>query len=158
MRYCVSHCLHASMTRLEEVNGEVSMWSSVRWLGYLSGLNLLLALCLGLYARWEKTAESTLLVIFVLALFVLGVSCILYYYFNMERVSLSLLHLWYGFLLGLLCLLNNNALQDDVKEQAANYMLLASIALRTLWALLERLLGCARYFYSIIQCIIPLTS
>ena len=59
------------MTRLEEVNGEVSMWSSVRWLGYLSGLNLLIALCLGLYARWERTAETMLLVIFVLALIVL---------------------------------------------------------------------------------------
>ncbi|XP_053174742.1 transmembrane protein 168 [Scomber japonicus] len=145
LRYCVSHCLHAAMTRLEEVNGEVSMWSSVRWLGYLSSLNLLLALCLGLYARWESTAESTLLIIFVLALVVLGVASVLYYYFSMERVSLSLLHLWFGFLLGLLCFLNNRSLQGDVKEQAANYMLLASVVLRTLWALLERLLGCARY-------------
>lgn len=133
------------MTRLEEVNGEVSMWSSVRWLGYLSGLNLLIALCLGLYARWERTAESTLLVIFVLALFVLGIASILYYYFSMERMSLSLLHLWFGFLLGLLCFLNNPALESDVKEQAANYLLLASVALRTLWALLERLFGCTRY-------------
>lgn len=133
------------MTRLEEVNGEVSMWSSVRWLGYLSSLNLLLALCLGVYARWESTAESTLLIIFVLALVVLGIASVLYYYFGMEKVSLSLLHLWFGFLLGLLCFLNNHSLQGDVKEQAANYMLLASVVLRTLWALLERLLGCARY-------------
>ncbi|XP_029951527.1 transmembrane protein 168 [Salarias fasciatus] len=144
-RYCVSHCLHAAMTRLEEVNGEVSAWSSVRCLGYLSGLNLLLALCLGLYARWERTAESTLLVIFVLALFVLGIASILYYYFSMERVSLSLLHLWLGFLLGLLCFLDNSNLGGDVKEQAANYLLVASVVLRTLWALLERLFGCARY-------------
>lgn len=145
LRYCVSHCLHAAMTRLEEVNGEVSMWSSVRCLGYLSGLNLLVALCLGLYARWEKTAESTLLVIFVLALLVLGIASILYYYFSMERVSLSLLHLGLGFLLGLLCFLNSPALESDVKERAANYLLLASVAVRTLWALLERLLGCTRY-------------
>ncbi|KAM9377025.1 transmembrane protein 168 [Pholidichthys leucotaenia] len=145
LRYCVSHCLHAAMTRLEEVNGDVSGWSSVRWLGYLSGLNLLLALCLGLYARWETSAETTLLVIFVLALLVLGIASVLYYYFNKERISLSLLHLWFGFLLGLLCFLNSPTLRDDVKEQAANYLLLASVALRTLWALLERLLGCARY-------------
>ncbi|GLD59002.1 transmembrane protein 168-like protein [Lates japonicus] len=144
LRYCVSHCLHAAMTRLEEVNGEVSVWSSVRWLGYLSGLNLLVALCLGLYARWERTAESTLLVILVLALFVLGIASILYY-FSMERISRSILHLWYGFLLGLLCLFSSPALEGDVKEQAANYMLLANVVLRTLWALLERLLGCARY-------------
>lgn len=145
LRYCVSHCLHAAMTRLEEVNGEASMWSSVRWLGYLSSLNLLVALCLGLYARWERTAETILLVIFILALVVLGIASIMYYYFNMERLSLSLLHPWFGFLLGLLCFLNSPALQSDLKERAANYMLLTSVALRTLWALLERLFGCTRY-------------
>lgn len=121
------------------------MWSSLRWLGYLSGLNLLIALCLGLYVRWEMTAESTILVIFVLALLVLGVASILHYHFNMEKVSLSLLHLWFGFLLGLLCFINTTAIRADVKEQAANYLMLASMALRTLWALLERLFGCARY-------------
>ncbi|KAJ4937504.1 hypothetical protein JOQ06_002139 [Pogonophryne albipinna] len=145
LRYCVSHCLHAAMTRLEEVNGEVSMWSSVRWLGYLSGLNLLLALSLGLYARWERTADTTLLVIFVLALVVLGIASVVYYYFNMERVSLSLLHLLFGFLLGLQCFLNSPGVQSDMKEQVANYLLLASVGLRTLWALLERLFGCTRY-------------
>ncbi|CAJ1056236.1 transmembrane protein 168 [Xyrichtys novacula] len=145
LRYCVSHCLHASMTRLEEVNGEVSVWSSVRWLGYLSGVNLLVALCLGLYTRWEKTAESTLLVILVLALVVLGVACVVYYHFSMERVSLGLLHLWFGFLLGLQCFLNSPALEGDLKEQVANYLLLVSVVLRTLWALLDRLFGCTRY-------------
>lgn len=132
------------MTRLEEVNGEVNMSSSVRWLGYLSGLNLLVALCLGLYTRWEQTAESTLLVIFVLALCILGLASALYY-LSMEKLSLRLLHLWFGFLLGLLCVINSAALQSDLKERAANYLLLASVALRTLWALLERLLGCTRY-------------
>lgn len=121
------------------------MSHSIRWLGYMSGVSLLVALCLGLYARWEKTAESTILVILILALFVLGLACILYYYFNMERVSLCLLHLWLGFLLGLLCFLSNSALRSDAKEQVANYLLLASVALRTLWALLERLCGCTRY-------------
>lgn len=132
------------MTRLEEVNGEMSMWSSVRWLGYLSGLNLLVALCIGLYVRWETSAESALLVIFVLALVVLGIAIGLYY-FSMERMSLNILHLWFGFLLGLLCFLNSPALDVDVREQVTNYLLLASVALRTLWALLERLVGCARY-------------
>ncbi|XP_034541616.1 transmembrane protein 168 [Notolabrus celidotus] len=145
LRYCVSHCLHAAMTRLEEVNGEVSVWSSVRGLGYLSSLNLLIALFLGLYTRWEKTAESTLLVIIVLALIVLGVASVVYYYFNMERVSLSLLHLWLGFLLGLQCFPNSPILESDLKEKAANYLLLVSVALRTLWALLDRLFGCTRY-------------
>lgn len=146
LRYCVSHCLHAAMTRLEEVNGEVSVWSSVRWLGYVSGLNLLIAIFLGLYVRWEKTEGSTLLVILVLAMVVLGVASVLHYFFNMERVSLSLLHLWFGFLLGLLCFINSPvSVKSDVKELAANYMMLVSMALRTLWALLERLFGRTRY-------------
>lgn len=133
------------MTRLEEVNGEVTVWSSVRWLGYLSGLNLLVALCLGLYVRWERTAETILLVIFILALIVFGMASIMYYYFSMERVSLGLLHPWFGFLLGLLCFLNSPDVESDVKEQATNYLLLASMTLRTLWALLDRLFGCTRY-------------
>lgn len=146
LRYCVSHCLHAAMTRLEEVNGEVSVWSSVRWLGYVSGLNLLIALFLGLYVRWEKTEGSTLLVILILAMVVLGVASVLHYFFNMERVSLSVLHLWFGFLLGLLCFINSPVtVRSDVKELAANYMMLVSMALRTLWALLERLFGRTRY-------------
>lgn len=133
------------MTRLEEVNEEVSVWSSVRWLGYLSGLNLLVALCLGLYARWEASAETILLVIFVLVPIVLGIACVLYYYFNMERISQRLLHPWLGFLLGLLCFLNGRDLENDPKERAADYLLLSSVLLRTLWALLDRLFGCTRY-------------
>lgn len=132
------------MTRLDEVNGEVSVWSSVRWLGYLSGLNLIVALCLGLYVQWESTAESTLLAIFVLALFVFGLAGVLYYY-NVASISLSLLHLWLGFLLGLLCFLKNPTQESDAKAQAANYLLLSSVTLRTFWALLERMFGCTRY-------------
>lgn len=145
LRYCISHFLHAAMTRLEEVNDEVSVWSSVRWLGYLSSLNLLIALSLGLYVRWLKTEETILLVIFVLALIIAGVACLVYYYFNMERLSLGLLHPWFGFLLGLLCFLNSPALKGDVKERASNYLLLSSVVLRTLWALLDRLFGCTKY-------------
>ncbi|KAM3869692.1 transmembrane protein 168 [Diretmus argenteus] len=145
LRYGVSHCLHAAMSRLEEVNGEVSMRSSVRWLGYLSGLNLLVALCLGLYVRWERTAEPTDLVIFVLALFVLGIASVLYYYFSMDKLGSSLFHTWVGCLLGLLCFHNITAVEGDVKEQVTNYLLLASVSFRTLWALLERVCGCTRY-------------
>lgn len=144
LRYCVSHCLHAAMTRLEEVNDEVSVWSSVRWLGYLSSLNLLIALCMGLYVRWETTKETILIVIFVLALVVIGLASVAYYY-SMERFSRSLIHPCFGFLLGLLCFLSSPALQNDIKEQVSNYMLLASVTLRTLWALLDRLFGCTRY-------------
>uniref|UniRef100_A0A3P9JCP8 Transmembrane protein 168-like n=1 Tax=Oryzias latipes TaxID=8090 RepID=A0A3P9JCP8_ORYLA len=145
LRYCISHCLNAAMTRLEEVNGEVSMRSSVRWLGYLSSLNLLIALCWGLYSRWDATSENIYLVILVLGVLVLVVAGVLYYFFNLDRFSLGLLHLWYGFLLGLLSLASAPNLKFTSKEQATNYLLLASVVLRSLWALLERLLGSTRY-------------
>ncbi|XP_024138357.1 transmembrane protein 168 [Oryzias melastigma] len=144
LRYCTSHCLHAAMTRLEEVEGEVSMRSSVRFLGYLSGLTLLIALWLGLYSRWEATSESIFLVLLVLGVFVLVTAGVLNYIFNLERVSLSLLHLWYGFVLGLLSFASAPDLKFTSKDELTNYLLLFSVVLRFMWALLVRLLGPTR--------------
>ncbi|XP_041965625.1 transmembrane protein 168 isoform X1 [Alosa sapidissima] len=141
LKYCISHCLYAAVTRFKEVVKDVSMWTSVRCLGYLSNLSLFVAICLGLYARWERTAESIVLVILILGLFVLGIASIFYYYFSMEGVSLSLFHIWFGFLLGLLCFLNNPSPEIDVKEEATNYLLVASVVIFTMWALLERICG-----------------
>lgn len=124
-----------------EESGNEDMWSSICCLGYLSSVNLLVAVCLGMYVRWEHTSESTILVIFILGLFVLGLSSILYYYFSMEWASLSLFYLWFGFLQGLLCFLNSSTLENDVKERVTNYLLLASVAMRSLWALTDRLCG-----------------
>lgn len=131
------------MSRLEGLRAGVSVPVSIRYLGCVSTVNLLVAICLGLYARWESTAEPVLLVIFILALFVLGIASILYYYFGMERLSFGLFHLWLGFLLGLLGFLNNPS-KDDLKEEVSRYMLIASMVLRALWALVERLCGCTR--------------
>ncbi len=145
LKYCFSHFLYAAMTRLDEANKGVNMWSSIRYLGYLSSLNSLVAICLGIYVQWEKTADNIILVILILGLFVLGIACILHYYFSMENVSLFLLHVWFGFLLGLLCFINVPSKELDVKEQVANYMLTASIVIRTLWALVGRMCGYTRH-------------
>ncbi|XP_061496003.1 transmembrane protein 168 isoform X4 [Rhineura floridana] len=145
LRYCVSHCLYAVMTRLEEANREVNMHSSVRYLGYLARINLLVAICIGLYVRWEKNADALILVIFILGLFVLGIASILYYYFSMEAASLSLSNLWFGFLLGLLCFLDNDSFKNDVKEEATKYLLLSSIIIRILFALVQRICGCIHH-------------
>ncbi|XP_068578762.1 transmembrane protein 168-like [Cebidichthys violaceus] len=143
LRYCVSHSLHAAMARLNVE--EVSLRPSVRWVGYLSRLSLVVALLLGLYTRWERTADTTFLVIFILALLVLGIASVLYCYLRVERLSLFLIHLWFGFLLGFQCFLSSPALESDVKAQTADYLLLASVCLRALCALLERLFGCTMY-------------
>lgn len=124
---------------------EVDMFTSVRCLGYLSSLNLLVAVCVGMYVRWEVTNEPMILVIFILGLFVLGIVSILHYYFAMEKASLSLFHLWFGFLLGLLCFLNSPALDANIKELVANYLLLASVIMKTVWAVTERICRSIRY-------------
>lgn len=124
---------------------EVDMFTSVRCLGYLSSVNLLVAVCVGMYVRWEVTNEPMILVIFILGLFVLGIASILHYYFAMEKASLSLFHLWFGFLLGLLCFLNSPALDSNVKELVANYLLLASVVMKTVWAVTERICSSIRY-------------
>lgn len=133
------------MSGQEDPDKGVDMWSSLRCLGYLSSINLLVGVCLGMYVRWEQTAEAMILVIFILGLFVSAIACILYYYFSMESASLSLFHLWFGFLQGLLCFLNIASLEKDIKERVTNYLLIASVAVRTLWALMERLCGNATY-------------
>ncbi|KAM9846019.1 transmembrane protein 168-A [Aulostomus maculatus] len=124
---------------------EVDMFTSVRCLGYLSSVNLLVAVCVGMYVRWEVTSEPMILVIFILGLFVLGIASILHYYFAMEQASNSLFHLWFGFLLGLLCFLNSPALDSNVKEVVANYLLLASVVMKTVWAATERICGAIRH-------------
>ncbi|KAG8439784.1 hypothetical protein GDO86_005812 [Hymenochirus boettgeri] len=145
LRYCVSHCLYAAMTRLEEANREVNMHSSVRYLGYLARISLLVAICMGLYVRWEQTGNALILVIFILGLFIFGIASILYYYFSMEEASLSLSNLWFGFLLGLLCFIDCSTFQHDVKEEASKYVLVCSIILKTLCALVERICGYIRH-------------
>ncbi|XP_061618377.1 transmembrane protein 168-A [Phyllopteryx taeniolatus] len=124
---------------------EVDMITSIRCLGYLSSLNLMVAVCVGMYLRWEVTSEPMILVIFILGLFVLGIASILHYYFGMEQASLSLFHLWFGFLLGLLCFLSSPALDSNVKEVVANYLLLASVVMKAIWAATERICRSIRY-------------
>ncbi|KAI4802933.1 hypothetical protein KUCAC02_006500 [Chaenocephalus aceratus] len=124
---------------------EVDMFTSVRCLGYLSSFTLLVAVCVGMYVRWEVTEEAMIMVIFILGLVVMGIASILHYYFAMEKASLSLFHLWFGFLLGLLCFFNSTTLDSNVKELVANYLLLASVTMKTIWALTERICSSIRY-------------
>lgn len=121
------------------------MHSSVRYLGYLARISLLVAICMGLYVRWEQTADALILVIFILGLFILGIASILYYYFSMEAASLSLSNLWFGFLLGLLCFIDNSEFTYDVKEEATKYLLVSSLGIRAMCALVERICGYVRH-------------
>ncbi|KAM6895370.1 transmembrane protein 168-A [Xenentodon cancila] len=124
---------------------EADVFTSVCCLGYLSSVNLIVAVCVGMYVRWEVTDESMILVIFILGLFVLGIASILRYYFAMQEASVSLYHLWCGFLLGLLCFLNSPTLGSNVKELVANYLLVASVIMKGVWAMTERICTSVHY-------------
>lgn len=124
---------------------EVDLFSSLRCLGYLSSVTLLVAVCLGMYVRWDETSEPMILVIFILGLFVLGIASILHYYFAMEKASQSLFRLWFGFLLGLICFLNSPALDQNIEERVTNYLLLASLVMKAIWAVTERVCCAVRY-------------
>lgn len=128
-----------------EAPKEVDVFTSVRCLGYLSSINLLVAVCVGMYVRWEVTSEPMILVIFILGLFVMGIASIFHYYFAMAKASLSLFNLWGGFLLGLLCFLNSPALDYNVKELVSNYLLLACVIMKATWALTERICNSVHY-------------
>uniref|UniRef100_H3DME7 Transmembrane protein 168a n=1 Tax=Tetraodon nigroviridis TaxID=99883 RepID=H3DME7_TETNG len=150
---CVgSAALGSAMAREEEEepltpgpSKEVDVFTSVRCLGYLSSLTLLVAVCVGMYVRWEVTDEQMILVIFILGLFVLGIASILHYYFAMEKASISLFHLWFGFLLGLLCFLSSPALDSNIKELVSNHLLLGSVVMKAVWALTERICRAVHY-------------
>ncbi|CAL8386258.1 transmembrane protein 168-A [Gadus morhua] len=122
----------------------VDMFTAVCFLGYLSSLNLTVAVCVGMYTRWEMTDEPVILIIFCLGLFVLGITSILHYYFGVEKASLSFFHLWFAFLLGLLCFVDGPKLDKDVKEKVTDWLLMASLSSNVVWAVVERVLGAAR--------------
>lgn len=123
----------------------VDMCTPMCCLGYLSRINLFVAVSVGMYVRWEVTSEPMILVMFILGLFVLAIAGILHYYFAMETASLSLFHLWFGFLLGLLCFLNSTEFGTNIKELVANYLLIASALIKVVWAVFERVCGSVHY-------------
>lgn len=114
-------------------------------LAYLSRVNLFVAVSVGMYVRWEVMNEPMILVIFILGLFMLAIAGILHYYFAMEKASLSLFHLWFGFLLGLLCFLSSPEFELNVKEVVANYLLIASAVMKTIWVIFERVCSSVHY-------------
>ncbi|CAL8318502.1 unnamed protein product, partial [Lota lota] len=134
----------ADLLKPERAQQETYMFTAVGFLGYLSSLNLTVAVCVGMYTRWEMTDEPVILIIFCLGLFVLGITSILHYYFGVEKASLSFFHLWFAFLLGLLCFVDGPKLDKDIKEQVTNYLLLASVATKAIWAVTERMFGKVR--------------
>ncbi|XP_015259496.1 PREDICTED: transmembrane protein 168 [Cyprinodon variegatus] len=132
--------LQAALLLLQEEQREEQRGarSSLRWLGYLSGLNLLLGVCLGLY---DRRGESAVLAVFIAGLLVLTAAAFLLCFLRAERLCRALLHLCTGFLLGVLSFPEARARGG---ERAADYLLLCGAVLRGLRALLERLLGAGR--------------
>ncbi|KAK0148154.1 Transmembrane protein 168 [Merluccius polli] len=144
----VGNCLRAAMSRLEEVSGGNGgggdearrLRSCVRALGFASGATLLAAVGLGLYARCEAGLSAAAPAVFTLAVAAPALCCC-------RRAAPGLVHLWLGFMLGLLSFTarhRSGSGDDDAKALAADYLLLGAAALRAMWALLDRVCGRGR--------------
>ncbi|XP_061578399.1 transmembrane protein 168-like [Cololabis saira] len=135
VRYCVSRGLRAVSG---QGSGAVTWSTLVTWLGYLSGLALVLAPVLALQARWAAP-------VLALALLVPAAAGLLHARFGLERLGPGMVYLWFGFLLGLLCFQGPEGRGGPggpgPGERAAGLLLPAGVALRTVWLLLDRVLG-----------------
>eukprot|EP00058_Branchiostoma_floridae_P006046 XP_002591534.1 hypothetical protein BRAFLDRAFT_60457 [Branchiostoma floridae] len=121
------------------------MHFSIRYLGFLPSLVLLVAISLGLYTRWEATEEVFVLVVALGGLFVFAIAMALHYYFSMEYFSESLAHLWFGCLLGMMAFTENESFRYDEKEEVMNILLMTSVGLSLFWAMVERTCNYIKY-------------
>ena len=139
---------------------------TLRSIGYLSNLLLMVALCVGLYTRWIATRVMIILVMALFGLFIFAISCALVYYFSMEIIGFSLSRLWIGCLLGVIAFTpitippDFNTLEDtqitiapdfNTLEEVMNILLVVSILLRALWNILERVLNFSEQKFSLVD-------
>ncbi|XP_035675804.1 transmembrane protein 168-like isoform X1 [Branchiostoma floridae] len=142
VRYFFSHASATLMIKMKEIR---KMHFSIRYLGFLPSLVLLVAISLGLYTRWEATEEVFVLVVALGGLFVFAIAMALHYYFSMEYFSESLAHLWFGCLLGMMAFTENESFRYDEKEEVMNILLMTSVGLSLFWAMVERTCNYIKY-------------
>ena len=111
---------------------------SVRYFRYISNVILMVALSVGLYARWIYSQDTVILVIAFLALFIFAISSALVYYFSMETIGFTLSRLWIGCLLGVMAFTDRALINYDTSEEVMNILLMTSVVVRCFWNVLER--------------------
>lgn len=113
---------------------------SIVYLGYLPNIVLLVALGFGLYTEWVNSQNLTVFMISVCGLFIFAVSCALQYYFNMETMGKALLHIWLGYILGIIIFEDSSEYQYESLEEAMNILLITSAIIGWFWSICARVL------------------
>ena len=141
VRYLISHCLVLPMTAMKSLNVRCKL----QILSLLDSVLLLSAVSLGLYTCWQLTGDSTIILLTGFGLLIFALSAILYYYFNLVDYTLSFTHLWYGCLLGIISFMDVGLNQADPIVKATHGLLIASLTVRVLWSMAERVCGQVGY-------------
>lgn len=120
----------------------LNMKSNLRaqYFRYISNVVLLLAVSVGLYARWMFREDLVILVIAMCSLFVFAISAALVYYFSMESLGYCLGHLWVGALLGVIAFTDRSLIKYSTSEEVMNSLFVTSFVVRCFWNILERVL------------------
>ena len=112
----------------------------VQYFRHISNVILLVAICVGLYARWMQSSDTVILVISILSLFVFSISAAMVYYFSMDRIGYSLIRLWVGCLLGMVAFTDKALMNYDTSEEVMNSLFITSLIVRCFWNVLERVM------------------
>ena len=153
IKYHVSHLPHylryhttTTVPRyVRKMSAGIKSNITIKYLGYMSNIILLIALGLGLYTRWAHTKDITILVFALLGFFVFSISACLVYYFNLETVGISLARLWIGCLLGIVSFTESGSHDQDTPEDVMDIMLLISLGVRCFWNVVERIMYLVQY-------------
>lgn len=141
LRYLISHALAVPLRAIDRIRQNCN----IQLLNVADKAILLIAVCLGLYTCWDHTRDVAIVAVAVFGLLILGFCGMLYYYFNLESQSSSLMHLWIGCLLGIITFTDLKGSELSHLSMIADVFLASSLSVKILWVVCERLLGLASY-------------
>ena len=172
VKYCTSHCLLLLKIKIQKIKHLPQLLArspellynvpqlidmmnrnlTLRYLGYLSNVILMVALSIGLYTRWTATQDMAILLMAVFGLFIFGISCAFVYYFSLETIGFSLSRLWIGCFLGVIGFTQIELPEEEnTLEEVMNILLVLSTLLRGLWNMLERALHFTDQQFSLVN-------
>ncbi|KAJ8047022.1 hypothetical protein HOLleu_05896 [Holothuria leucospilota] len=142
VRYLISHALAVPLKAMDRLH----LKCNIHLLGAVDKMVLMVAVCAGLYRCWDHTGDASFMAVAAFGLLIFGFCGMLYYYFSVQNLSGSLMHLWVGCLFGLITFTNSKMSPDlDVPMTASDVILVASLVLKVLWVCVERLFGLVEY-------------
>ncbi|XP_071961049.1 transmembrane protein 168-like [Antedon mediterranea] len=143
LRYFTSHLLVIPVEGINRMKTKFKC--NVNLLGVVDIFVLLVAVCSGLYSSWYHTNSLLIFVIIIFGVLIFAFSSIFYYYFNLQDISASFSHLWFGCLLGMIAFFNDSSFDEDKPTMVTNILLITSLGVKIIWSFMQRACGSAVY-------------